>query len=74
MGPFKAELWGLPDELRRTIRVSLEEKFGFLFDQLNAGDTAELARRYAPPVEIHKRLADYGSPGAEEEDTSGLAD
>lgn len=74
LGPFKAELWGLPDEVRRAIRVSLEEKFGFLFDQLNAGDTAELARRYAPPVEIHKRLADFGGPGAKEEDTSGLAD
>lgn len=74
LGPFKAELWGLPDEVRRAIRISLEEKFGFLFDQLNAGDTAELARRYAPPVEIHKSLADYSGPGGKEEDTSGLAD
>ncbi|MGD8757404.1 MAG: class II fructose-bisphosphate aldolase [Deltaproteobacteria bacterium] len=74
LGPFKSELWGLPEEVRGAIRVSLEEKFGFLFDQLNAGDTAELARRYAPPVEIHKRLADYEGPGAKEEDTSGLAD
>jgi hypothetical protein len=74
LGPFKSELWGLPEEVRGAIRVSLEEKFGFLFDQLNAGDTAELARRYAPPVEIHKRLADYEGPGAKEEDTSELAD
>jgi hypothetical protein len=74
LGPFKSELWGLPEEVRGAIRVSLEEKFGFLFDQLNAGDTAGLARRYAPPVEIHKRLADYEGPGAKEEDTSELAD
>jgi len=74
LGPFKAELWGLPDEVRKAIRVSLEEKFGFLFDQLNAGDTLELAGRHAPQVEIHKRLADFGGPGAKEEDTSELAD
>ncbi|NVM22310.1 MAG: class II fructose-bisphosphate aldolase [Desulfobacterales bacterium] len=74
LGPFKAELWGLPEDVRGPIRTSLEEKFGFLFDQLNVGDTADLTGRYAPHVEIHKSLADYGANAAADEHTSELAD
>ena len=74
LGPFKAELWNLPEDTRAAIRASLEEKFGFLFDQLNVGNTMELARRYAPRVEIHKTLDDFGVAAGEGEDTSDLAD
>jgi len=73
-GPFKAELWGLPEDVRGAIRSSLEDKFGFLFDQLNAGDTMELAARYAPHIEMHKGLDDYGVTASVAEDTSDLAD
>ncbi len=73
-GPFKAELWGLPENVRSAIRGSLEEKFGFLFDQLHVGDTLELVKRYTPHVEIHKSLAEYKEKGAVEEDTAELAD
>ena len=73
-GPFKEALWGLPEEVRKAIRGSLEEKFGFLFDQLNVANTMEVAKRYTPHVEIHKTLADFGGPAAKEEDVSGLAD
>lgn len=74
LGPFKADLWRLAEDVRSAIRTSLEGKFGFLFDQLNVGHTMEMAMQYAPPVEIHKTLADYGGPVAKEEDTSELAD
>jgi fructose/tagatose bisphosphate aldolase len=74
LGPFKAELWGLAEEVRGAIRASLEEKFGFLFDQLNVGNTMDVANRYAPHVEIHKRPEDYGVKDVTEEDTSELAD
>lgn len=73
-GPFKAELWGLPEDVRSAIRTSLEEKFGFLFDQLNVGNTMEVAKRYAPHVEIHRDLVDYQEKDAGVEDTSELAD
>ncbi|MGD9022841.1 MAG: class II fructose-bisphosphate aldolase, partial [Deltaproteobacteria bacterium] len=74
LGPFKADLWGLPEKVRGAIRNSLEEKFGFLFDQLSVGNTIELARRYAPHAKIHKRLEDYGVTSRDAEDTSELAD
>jgi len=74
LGPFKAELWGLGEDVRGAIRKSLEEKFGFLFDQLNAGNTLEVATQHTPQVEIHKDLRDYGVMDGSEEDTSELAD
>jgi fructose/tagatose bisphosphate aldolase len=74
LGPFKEHLWGLPEDMRGTIRASLEEKFGFLFDQLNVKDTMEMAMRYAPPVDSHKTLTDHRGEAAKAEDTSELAD
>ena len=74
LGPFKADLWGLPEGVRSAIRKSLEEKFSFLFDQLNVGDTMDLAVRHAPHIEIHKSLEDYAVKVSADEDTSELAD
>jgi fructose-bisphosphate aldolase class II len=73
-GPFKAELWELPEDVRSAIRTSLEEKFGFLFDQLNVGNTMEVAKRYTPHVKMHRHLVDYQEKDAGLEDTSELAD
>jgi fructose/tagatose bisphosphate aldolase len=74
LGPFKEDLWGLTEDVRGAIRTSLEEKFGFLFDQLNVGDTMELASRYTPRIEVHKGPEDFGTALSPEEDTSELAD
>ncbi len=74
LGPFKADLWELQEDVRGAIRASLEEKFGFLFDQLNVGNTMDMVNRYAPHVEIHKSLEDYGVIESAAEDTSELAD
>ena len=74
LGPFKKDLWGLSEDARGAIRTGLEEKFGFLFDQLNVGNTIEITKRYTPHVEIHKRLEDYRIAAHAEEDTSELAD
>lgn len=74
LGPFKADLWGLQEDVRGAIRTSLEEKFGFLFDQLNVGNTMEIVTRYTPHIEIHKGLEDYQVTTSPTEDTSELAD
>ncbi|RMF30656.1 MAG: hypothetical protein D6759_11480, partial [Chloroflexi bacterium] len=72
--PFKARFWGLPEELKATIRERLEAKFGFLFEQLEVVDTLDLAVRYAPRIEMHRSLADYLGGEAAGEDVEGLAD
>jgi fructose/tagatose bisphosphate aldolase len=74
LGPFKSELWNLPEEIRAALLATLEEKFGFLFDQLQVGNTLELVKKYVPPVEVKKSLEDFGVKKAGEEDVSDLAD
>ena len=74
LGPFKAQMWGLLVEVRTAIRKSLEEKFGFLYDQLEVGDTQELVKKYCPQVKVEKKPADFGLKKAKEEDVSDLAD
>jgi fructose-bisphosphate aldolase, class II len=74
LGPFKTELWNLPEDVRAALRASLEEKFSFYFDQLQVSDTQDLVRKYVPPVEVKKTLADFGLDKAKEEDVSELAD
>ena len=74
LGPFKAEMWGLPEEIRTAIRTALEGKFGFYFDQLQVGDTQELIRKFVPLIKVEKQAMDFGVVWTKEEDTSDLAD
>lgn len=46
IGPFKRECWDLPAEVRDAIAADLERTFGFLFDQLKVGGTAELVEKH----------------------------
>ena len=46
IGPFKRECWDLPAEVREAIAADLERTFGFLFDQLKVGGTAELVQKH----------------------------
>jgi len=46
LGPFKKEIMGLPQEVRDTIAKEIEEKFDFLFKQLNAVNNKELVDKY----------------------------
>lgn len=45
-GPFKREIIGLPQEIRDTIAGEIEDKFEFLFRQLNTVDNKELIDKY----------------------------
>ncbi|MFQ6058054.1 MAG: class II fructose-bisphosphate aldolase [Anaerolineae bacterium] len=59
-GPFKAQWWGLPADVRQKLGESLEDRFGLLFRKLNVVDTVDLVRRYVSPPTIHKTPADFG--------------
>jgi fructose/tagatose bisphosphate aldolase len=74
LGPFKADLWRLPEDIRAGLRNALEEKFGFLFDQLQVGNTLELVKKHVPPVEVKKSPKDFGINKGGEEDVSDLSD
>jgi fructose/tagatose bisphosphate aldolase len=46
LGPFKKDIMGLPNETRLAIAAEIEEKFDFLFKQLNAVNNKELVDKY----------------------------
>ncbi|MGH7584443.1 MAG: class II fructose-bisphosphate aldolase, partial [Gemmatimonadales bacterium] len=67
IGPFKRELWDLPAMVRQQICVDLENTFGFLFDQLGIGNTAEAVGDFvtAPSI-IHGDLVHQGELAADD--------
>jgi len=48
LGPFKKEIMGLVQETRDAIAKEIEEKFDFLFKQLNTVNNKELVDKYVP--------------------------
>jgi len=46
LGPFKKEIMSLPGDLRDAIAKELEEKFEFLFKQLNTVNNKELIDKH----------------------------
>jgi fructose/tagatose bisphosphate aldolase len=74
IGPFKARLWGMGEDFRAQVRSALEEKFVFLFERLNIGNTHDLVTRFVQPVAVHRTLAGFGGAERGPEDVSGLAD
>ncbi len=55
IGPFKRQLWTLPDEAATQIASTLRDKFGQLFDELGVAGTRELVDRYVTPVAVPRR-------------------
>jgi len=50
LGPFKKEIIGLPQQTRDAIAAEIENKFDFLFKQLNAVNKKDLVNKYAGSV------------------------
>ena len=57
IGPFKRDLWSLPDEARGAIAADLERTFAFLFEQLNVNGTEDQVNRFIQaPIQHHAAL------------------
>jgi fructose-bisphosphate aldolase, class II len=57
IGPFKRELWSLPEETRTAIAADLERTFQFLFEQLNVNGTEDHINRFVQaPIQHHAAL------------------
>ena len=52
IGPFKRQLWTLPDAAADEIGANLRAKFGLLFDELRIGGTRELVERHITRVPV----------------------
>ena len=58
IGPFKQELWSLPEKVRAAIAADLERTFAFLFEQLNVNGTADLVDRFIQAPMLHHAALD----------------
>jgi fructose-bisphosphate aldolase, class II len=57
IGPFKRELWSLPEDVRAAIAADLEKMFSFLFEQLNVNGTEDQVNRFIQaPIQHHAAL------------------
>ncbi len=54
LGPFKRQLWDLPEQVRSAAATAYDQKFEFLFNQLAIANTAAAVARFVKPVEIHR--------------------
>ena len=55
-GPLKRDWWDQPRSVLDPICQSLEDQFGFLFEQLNVVNTRDLVAKHTRVVPIHKPL------------------
>ncbi len=79
IGPFKRHMWSIPEEARRGIGQSLEERFTFLMRQLKIEGTAPAVEKHvrAPHVPIDRDaeiIAAGGKITAAERKAEGLSD
>ena len=57
IGPFKRELWSLPEDIRAAVAGDLERMFAFLFEQLNVNGTEDHVNRFVQaPMQHHAAL------------------
>lgn len=69
IGPFKSDLWNLPDDVRAAIAADLERTFAFLFEQLNVNGTADLVdRTVKAPLQHHASLDKVAVRAADDAD------
>ena len=79
IGPFKRQLWTLPEEVRAAIGQSLEDQFAFLMEKLCIGHTAGVVAKYVTPymgmaTKAETVAAAAGRITAAERKAEGLAD
>jgi fructose/tagatose bisphosphate aldolase len=74
LGPFKAQIWSLPQDIIAQVEAAWEKQFTTLFTLLGIKDTRPYVDDYVEPAAVEPQLADYLGAEVEEEDTSDLAD
>jgi fructose-bisphosphate aldolase class II len=57
LGPFKRDLWDLPEDAKAKFAAAYDKTFGFLFEQLRIGGTAEAVTRFVKPPVQRRRIS-----------------
>lgn len=59
LGPFKATLWDLPDDIQQEIAFAWAHTFRLLFTRLGLRNTREIVEQHVSPVVVAPCLEDY---------------
>jgi fructose/tagatose bisphosphate aldolase len=71
LGPFKKDIMGLSQEVRDAISKEIEEKFDFLFKQLNSVNNKDLVDKYVTLKRVISRKRKKQEKEAIQHDTEG---
>ncbi len=75
LGPFKRQLWALPEESKAALGQAYDEKFAFLFRQLGIAGTREIVSRFVTPTALRRKMPVDGVPSvAAAPDDADLSD
>ena len=74
LGPFKKEIYALPDSFKEELGKIWEAKFDSLFHLLGLKGTSEYVEKFITPHPAPPRLSEYLGGEADAEDVSDLAD
>ncbi|MEO7102428.1 MAG: class II fructose-bisphosphate aldolase [Gemmatimonadaceae bacterium] len=56
LGPFKKQIWDMPEDAKLTLARAYDEKFEFLFRQLKIQDTRELVAKHVRTPAQHRKM------------------
>jgi fructose/tagatose bisphosphate aldolase len=56
LGPFKRQIWDMPADVKATLAKVYDDKFEFLFRQLNIHDTRDLVSKHVHAVVQHRPM------------------
>lgn len=74
VGPFKAQLYALPEGEKEKLSAAWEKQFDSLFNLLGVAGTRKYVEQFVKLVVIQPMLEDYVGEETAEEDVSDLAD
>lgn len=74
IGPFKKQMWSLPEAQRAKVRHALSERFELLFARLGVHNTKDYVATHVTAPELRRAPAEFGVTKVVAEDVSGLAD
>lgn len=75
LGPFKRQLWALPDDVKAGLGAAYDAKFAFLFQQLGIAGTRETVARFVTPTALRRKMPVDGVPSvAAAPDDADLSD
>ena len=73
-GLLKKGSWSIDKSDKEEIMKALEDRFEFLFGELNVADTYDLVDKLVKPVKIYKELSDFSTETVTKGKVKGLAD